>query len=100
MEVKNQQLDDGLFYQEREEILGTWPTGAAVDLEEGIRYQESLPESKIFSAVLRKAEEKGRLLLQPRAGVALVDEHIKLLRYLEEDSDLLPTTIDAYTRQN
>ncbi len=100
MELKNQKLDDQLFYQERKEILDTWPTGAAVDLEEGIRYQDSLPESKVFSAVMSKAEKEGRVLLQPRAGVALVDEQIKLLRFLEEDSDLLPTTIDAYTRQN
>ncbi len=100
MELKNQKLDDQLFYRERKEILDTWPTGAEVDLEEGIRYQDSLPESKVFSAVMSKAEKEGRVLLQPRAGVALVDEQIKLLRFLEEDSDLLPTTIDAYTRQN
>ena len=44
----------------------------------------------------------GRLLLQPRAGVALLAEHAKLLKYLETEggADLLPTTIDAYTRQN
>ena len=34
--------------------------------------------------------------------MALVDQHIQLLRYLESEggADLLPTTIDAYTRQN
>ena len=100
LELKNQKIDDKLFYKERKEILGTWPTGSAVDLDEGVRYQDSLPESKVFSAVMSKAKEEGRVLLQPRAGVALVDEHIKLLRFLEEDSDLRPTTIDAYTRQN
>ena len=42
------------------------------------------------------------MLVQPRAGVALIDEHIGLLKYLETEgeADLLPTTIDAYTRQN
>ncbi len=34
--------------------------------------------------------------------MALIDEHIRLLKYLETEgeADLLPTTIDAYTRQN
>ena len=51
---------------------------------------------------MREAARAGRLLLQPRAGVALLAEHVKLLKYLETEggADLLPTTIDAYTRQN
>lgn len=32
--------------------------------------------------------------------MALVDEHIKLLQFLEPSCDLLPSTIDAYTRLN
>ena len=37
-----------------------------------------------------------------RAGVALIDEHINLLNFLadEGEADLLPSTIDSYTRQN
>ncbi len=100
MELKNQKLKEEPFFEERKLVLNGWPTGAAVDLEEAIRYQSSLAESKVFSRVLREAEAEGRVLLQPRAGVALVDEQIELLRYLEEGADLLPTTIDAYTRQN
>ena len=40
--------------------------------------------------------------MQPRAGVPVVEEHIKLMQYLEEhgEADLLPSTIDSYTRQN
>src|SRR5690606_6669296 len=57
---------------------------------------------KIFSFKLNEAKQQGKTLIQPRAGVALVDEHIRLLKYLEEqgEADLLPTTIDSYTRQN
>ncbi|MDR3171721.1 MAG: methylaspartate mutase subunit E, partial [Treponema sp.] len=35
-------------------------------------------------------------------GVAIIAEHIKLLTYLQDKggADLLPTTIDSYTRQN
>ena len=73
-----------------------------MDLEEAIAYQASLPKAKRFAAAMREAKAERRLLLQPRAGVALIGEHIKLLKYLETEggADLLPTTIDAYTRQN
>ena len=49
-----------------------------------------------------KAKEEGVTLAQPRAGVALIEKHIELLKYLEQEggADLLPTTIDSYTRQN
>ena len=90
------------FLNVRRQVLTTWPTGADVDLEEAVQYQRGLPETKRFSAAMRTAKANHRLLLQPRAGVALIGEHIKLLKYLETegDADLLPTTIDAYTRQN
>ena len=42
------------------------------------------------------------MLTQPRAGVALINDQIELLKFLETEgeADLLPTTIDSYTRQN
>ncbi len=91
-------IDD--FLQQRAEVLQTWPTGRDVDFEDGVRYQLALPESKRFPSALKAATQQGRTLRQPRAGVALVDEHIKLLQYLQESCDLLPSTIDAYTRLN
>ncbi len=99
-EVSNVRMEEDAFHRERKSVLSSWPTGAGVRLEEGIDYQKNLPRHKVFAYRLRKAREEHRVLLQPRAGVALVDEHISLLRYLQEESDLLPTTIDAYTRQN
>ncbi len=90
------------FERQREEVLRSWPTGAGVKLEDGLARQIATPESRRFSSVMAAAKTAGRTLLQPRAGVALLDEHIKLLKYLEQEggADLLPTTIDAYTRQN
>lgn len=90
------------FNEIRQEILQTWPTGHGLSLEEGIAYQKAIPEAKNFAVAMRKASQAGRTLLQPRAGVALIQDHIKLLQYLENEgeADLLPTTIDAYTRQN
>jgi len=73
-----------------------------VDLTEAVEYLKKVPEEKNFAKKLRKAKEEGVTLAQPRAGVALISEHIKLLNYLEEEggADLLPSTIDSYTRQN
>ncbi|HHY95519.1 MAG TPA: methylaspartate mutase subunit E, partial [Firmicutes bacterium] len=86
----------------RAEVLHSWPTGAEVDLEEAVRYHRSLPRGKRFSPVLREAERTGRTLTQPRAGVAVLEDHIRLLRHLQDEggADLLPTTVDSYTRHN
>ena len=101
--MKLQRLPWKDFLAQRQAVLETWPTGKDVaDIEDGLRYHRGIPEDKNFARAMAKAKSAGRTLLQPRAGVALVDDHIRLLRYLETEgtADLLPTTIDAYTRQN
>ncbi|MDO5036569.1 MAG: methylaspartate mutase subunit E [Porphyromonas sp.] len=102
MDVRNVKLSNDEFFSEREEVLKTWSTGKGVDFNEAVEYQKSIPAVKRFDAKLRKAEESGTTLIQPRAGVALYEEHIKLLQYLESkgEADLLPSTIDSYTRLN
>lgn len=101
-EIRNVKIPDKEFRALREEVLAQWPTGKDVDLEESYRYHEAIPAEKVFSKKLAKAKAEGRTLIQPRAGVALIDKHIELLQYLEKEgeADLLPTTIDSYTRQN
>ncbi len=86
----------------RPHVLASWPTGKGVNLDEAVACQLAIPRGKRFAVAMQEASKAGRLLIQPRAGVALVDEHVKLLRFLETqgEADLLPTTIDAYTRQN
>lgn len=102
MELKNKKWTEEEFLKQREEVLTHWPTGKDVNLQEAVDYLKNLPEHKNFAAKLRKASKEGITLAQPRAGVALVDEHIKLLQYLQNEggADLLPNTIDSYTRQN
>lgn len=102
MELKNKKWSDDLFYKTREDVLTHWPTGKNVTIEDGVAYQKALPEHKSFSKKLLKAKAEGKTLIQPRAGVALIPDHIELLTYLqnEGEADLLPTTIDSYTRQN
>jgi methylaspartate mutase epsilon subunit len=98
--IQNTQLTEREFDDERARVLSTWPTGVGVDFHEGVRYQRELPAAKRFAERMREADEAGATLLQPRAGVALLEEQIQLLRALESDCDVLPTTVDAYTRLN
>jgi methylaspartate mutase epsilon subunit len=81
------------------EVRADWPTGENADFEEAVAYHESLPSSKRFTHVLESAD---RPLLQPRAGVPRLDDQVALLAHLEREggADLLPTTIDSYTRDN
>ncbi len=102
MEIKNIKLSDEAFFAQRKEVLAQWPTGKGVDFDEAVAYQKSIAAEKRFCAKLAAADRDGVTLTQPRAGVALPSEHIKLLQYLETEgeADLLPTTIDSYTRLN
>ncbi len=102
MNLKNEKWSEERFFEMRKEVLCQWPTGEQVDLDEAVQYLKKLPEEKNFAKRLAKAKNDHKTLLQPRAGVALVEDHIDLLRYLQNEggADLLPTTIDSYTRQN
>ncbi len=103
MKIINKRWSDEQFYAVRKEILSTWRTGAdAEDLVANIEYARNIPEEKNFAIALEKAKAEGRTLAQPRAGVATISGHIELLKYLQDEghADLLPSTIDSYTRQN
>jgi len=102
MKIKNKKWTEEEFFKVREEVLKQWPTGEEVDLAEGVKYIKALPDSKNFAKKLWTAKLEGKTLAEPRAGVALLDEHIELLNFLSKEggADLLPTTIDAYTRLN
>ena len=80
IDIKNKKWSDDEFYKVRKEILATWETGKEVDLDEAIAYHKSLPEHKIFSNKLNKAKKEGVTLVQPRAGVGLIENHIELLK--------------------
>lgn len=102
MELKNKKLSDDVFHAERKEVLEHWHTGKGVNFDEAVAYQKAIPTEKRFGDKLQHAQTQGLTLTQPRAGVALYNEHIKLLQYLETEgeADLLPSTIDSYTRLN
>ena len=102
MVIQNKKIPDAEFQALRQEVLAQWPTGKDVNLEEAVSYHKSMPENRIFSKKLIAAKKSSRTLIQPRAGVPVVERHIELLQHLEKfgEADLLPTTIDSYTRQN
>ena len=102
MDIQNKRIPEGEFMALRQEVLAQWPTGKDVNLEEAVAYHKSMPASRNFSQKLLDAKRDGRTLVQPRAGVPVLEEHIKLLQFLQDngEADLLPSTIDSYTRQN
>lgn len=102
MKLVNKKWSEEVFFNERTQVLKQWSTGKNVDIDEAVKYLKALPDSKNFAKRLVKARDNHETLLQPRAGVALLDKHIELLRYLQDvgGADLLPSTIDSYTRQN
>lgn len=102
MELENRKLSEDVFLGIRNDVLPQWPTGKDVHFEEAVEYHKAIPAARIFSRKLDAAIKSGDTLIQPRAGVALIEEHIELLRYLQDvgEADLLPTTIDSYTRHN
>ena len=102
MDIRNKRISDAEFQAIRAEVLTQWPTGKDVNLEEAVAYHKAMPEGRIFSKKLLKAKQERRTLVQPRAGVPVVERHIELLQHLEKygETDLLPSTIDSYTRQN
>ncbi|MFA6627332.1 MAG: methylaspartate mutase subunit E [Bacilli bacterium] len=103
MELKNKKWTLEEFFTVRKEVLASWPTGNShlLDLDVAIQNLKAVPNHKNFALKLIEAKKQGRTLIQPRAGVCRINEHIELLQFLEEaGADFLPSTIDSYTRQN
>jgi methylaspartate mutase epsilon subunit len=104
VELRNGKIDVDDLLKMRPDVLAAWRTGAgAEDIEASFARQRDIPVTKRLSSELARAEDEGATpLVQPRAGVCLVADHKRLLGRLETEggADLLPTTIDSYTRQN
>jgi methylaspartate mutase epsilon subunit len=97
--VRDERLSGERLVRETREVCAEWPTGEAVDLDEAVAFHDSLAPGQRFAPVLEDAD---RVLVQPRGGVPLLEDQVDLLRTLEGEggADLLPTTIDSYTRDN
>ena len=101
-QITHDRLDWDELQEERTAVLASWPTGKEVDLDEAVEYHRKMPQELNFGMRLLQAKGEGKTLSQPRAGVADLNSHRELLLFLQNEggADLLPTTIDSYTRQN
>ncbi len=103
MQVVNKKWPLEKFLEVRKEVLSSWPTGndPLLDLDVAIETLRNVPPHKNFALKLKEAKKQNRTYIQPRAGVALINEHIELMQHLEAaGADFLPATIDSYTRHN
>lgn len=103
MELRNVKWTLEEFFNVRKEVLASWPTGNSplLNLDVAIANLKAVPDHKNFALKLVEAKKQGRTLVQPRAGVCRINEHIELMQHLEAaGADFLPCTIDSYTRQN
>jgi methylaspartate mutase epsilon subunit len=102
--IKNEKMPLEEFLRIRKEVLTTWHTGKhpGLDLDTSVAFLKSIPDEKNFAKKLKKAKAEGITMIQPRAGVATIDQHIELMQFLEKEgkADFLPATIDSYTRHN
>lgn len=99
-DICGQKISDKKFEDTRKEVLSLWPTGKEVDLPRAIEHQKSIAKEKRITYKLVKSRKEGKILTEPRGGVSDLEEHIALLTYLQDEggADILPTTIDSYTR--
>lgn len=104
MELRNKKWTEEEFFEVRKQVLTTWKTGSdpELDLDKAVAYLKRVPDSKNFAKKLANAKKNNfRTLVQPRAGVPVIEKHIELLQHLQgAGADFLPSTIDSYTRQN
>jgi len=103
MDLKNKKWTLEYFLKVRNEVLAAWPTGLShlLDLDVAVSNLKKVPQHKNFAYVLEQGKKLGRTLVQPRAGVAVLEDHIELMKHLEAaGADFLPSTIDSYTRHN
>jgi len=88
------------FEKMRKDVLPTWKTGnAAKDLMENAAFLKDQPS---VSALQRKVLDGSRqMLVQPRCGVALVDQQIELFKAFKGvGAAVLSYQVDSYTRNN
>lgn len=102
MNLRNEKIEKEKFMNLRNDVLSKWPTASEIDLDEVLDYYSNYPENKFAINKMLKAKKESKTLIQPRAGIALPDKFIELLNFLEKKgkADILPITIDSYTRQN
>lgn len=93
-------LEHETFESRRREVLEHWKTGTgARDLASNAQFliqQPSFPRAQAHVTM-----DHGRILVQPRSGVALIEEQIKLFKnFREAGVKVLSYQVDSLTRNN
>jgi len=85
MQVVNKKWPLEKFLEVRKEVLASWVTGSdpMLDLDVAVETLRSVPAHKNFALKLVEAKKQNRTMIQPRAGVALLNEYIELMQHLE-----------------
>ncbi len=97
--TSNAMLSDAEFDELRAEAYAQSPTTEVVDLDEAFRWCRDNMLDRNAPALMTKAKNEGRTLVQPRAGVANLEGQRRLNRALEAaGADIIPITIDSMTR--
>lgn len=93
-------IPEDAFRRARAANLARWPTGHAVDFDEAVARQRSLPPHKQLAQVMRRAHAERRCLTQPRGGFGTLAMQKALMVTLDRSgmADIVPTTTDSYTR--
>lgn len=99
-DIPEGKLDIDLFHATRKEVLGHWKTGSgARSLEENAEFMKNCPS--FFDAHVAASGPNGVMLVQPRAGVTLLDEQIKLFKAIGATGvKTLSYQVDSLTRNN
>lgn len=88
------------FHQQREKVLGQWPTGdEARNLHNNGVYLSKVPQYSEAQLAVNQGLRK--TLVQPRCGVAAVRHQIRLFQiYKSVGADTLSYQVDSLTRNN
>jgi methylaspartate mutase epsilon subunit len=100
--VKNKRLTDEEFFRDRGQVLAEWPTGKDVDLEDGIAFHKSLPDSKVYARRLARAKSEHDTLISTYSGVPTIEGQLALVKYLVEEGgeELCDSHVDSFTRNH
>lgn len=100
--VRNKRLSEEEFLKQRKEVLGQWPTGKDVNLEETVEYHQGMDPGKNMVKKLRHAKQHGEIYASTGMGKATIEEQIELYQHVEKEghADLLGLSPDSITRQN
>ena len=100
--VRNTKLSDQEFLKQRIEVLGQWPTGKDVNLEEAVEYHKGMDRQRNMVKKLRHAKQHGEIYASTGMGKATIEEQIELYQHVEKEghADLLGLSVDSITRQN